>query len=103
MQNTYVKAQIIRTVVVSVCQNHLTVHENSVQFKFTASKSTNSWFIKQPKSDGHVSDNGASSCTEESYGSPAIKNDKKISRHFLTFGFTYQFVNGEECLLCCMW
>jgi hypothetical protein len=44
-----------------------------VQFKFTVSKDINSWFIKQSISDKSVSDIGASSSTEESHGSPAIK------------------------------
>jgi hypothetical protein len=32
-----------------------------------------SWFIKQPKSGEHISGISASSCTEESKGSPAVK------------------------------
>jgi hypothetical protein len=45
-----------------------------------------SWFIKRPKSGEYVNDISASSCTEESHGSRAVK--KKVRRYqadFLTF------------------
>jgi hypothetical protein len=67
-----------------------------VEFKFIVSKNTDSWFIKEPKSSQRVSDIGASSSTEESHCSPAVKKSKKKSGRFPD-------ANREErpqCVLC---
>jgi hypothetical protein len=51
--------------------------------------------MKQPKSGERISDMGASSSAEESHGSHSVKKKGKYQTRSLTFGFTYQHVNGE--------
>jgi hypothetical protein len=62
-----------------------------------------SWLIKQSKSvESDIDVLGVTSSTVD--GSPAEKRRvRKYQTDFLTFGFTYQLVNGEErsqCVVC---
>jgi hypothetical protein len=73
-----------------------------MQFKFTVSKNMNSWFIKQPISGECASDISASSSTEESHDSPALKKKGEKISDFLTLFFLSTH-EQRMYIVCCMW
>jgi hypothetical protein len=102
MHNAHIKALIIANY---SGLSSLVVQPDGVRRALCSCVKMNSWIIKQSKSvesDIDILD-ATSSTVDDSRAGKKKRRARKYQTDFLTFGFTYQLVKGEErpqCVVC---